>query len=390
MPDGKDLRIEWRGEILSDIGYGLQARRILKPLIDAGVDVKLIQAEHYIPEERQIKDLFWLEQLEKSKDKEDAPIRICYEIPPVAEYKKDAFNICYAMWESNKYPREWIGKINGGQAFIAGCPGLIDSAKNAGVKVPIGCIMPPLDTDVWCPEGPKTGIAGVESDNIVFMVNANWIPRKNFADLMTAFCCAFNGVKDVVLVIKTWGGNNSAEFKKQIKDNVHNKLNGLHHIDRPKVLIISDLLPEEQIIKLMRRADVYTTVSHGEGFDLPMVQAMSLGKICVATRFLGHDYYMTERNSIAVDYSLMPIVDAQAPGYTADQMWSRPNMEHYMECLQRAYKMVKDKSGQLEDMQEHARSTIQTKFNNDTITEDVIKTIRTLAKPALERECSKA
>ena len=62
MPDGKDLRIEWRGEILSDIGYGLQARRILKPLIDAGVDVKLIQAEHYIPEERRIKDLFWLEQ----------------------------------------------------------------------------------------------------------------------------------------------------------------------------------------------------------------------------------------------------------------------------------------------------------------------------------------
>jgi hypothetical protein len=65
-------------------------------------------------------------------------------------------------------------------------------------------------------------------------------------------------------------------------------------------------------------------------------------------------------------------------------------MDHYMECLQRAYKMVKDKSGQLEDMQEHARSTIQSKFNNDTITEGVIKTIRTLAKPALERECSKS
>ena len=44
-----------------------------------------------------------------------------------------------------------------------------------------------------------------------------------------------------------------------------------------------------------------------------MVQAMSLGKVCVATRYLAHDYYMTDRNSLPVKYSMLPVIDAQAP-----------------------------------------------------------------------------
>jgi len=259
----------------------------------------------------------------------------------------------------------------------------MESAKNGGVQRPIGCIMPPLDTEKWSPEGEALAVKDVGKDDVVFMVNANWIPRKNFGDLLSGFCCAFHGRKDVVLVIKTWGGDNSANFKKQVRDNVHGRLNSLHHIDRPRVLIISDLLPEEQVIRLMRRADVYATVSHGEGFDLPMVQAMSLGKVCVATRFLAHDHYMTDRNSIPVRYSLMPVIDAQAAHYTADQMWSRPDVAHFMEKLNEAYQLVKTGGGRLEDMQMAARKTIQEKFNSKAVTDHVIKTIKDLSEKAL-------
>ena len=169
------------------------------------------------------------------------------------------------MWETSKYPREWIGKLNGAQAMIAGCPALIESAKNAGVQRPTGCIMPPLDTEKWCPEGEKLEVDGIQENDVVFMINANWIPRKNFGDLLAGFCCAFDGVKDVVMIVKTWGGDNSAEFKRQVRENGHGRLNNLKHIHRPRVLMITDILPEEQVVKLMRRTDVYTTVSHGEG-----------------------------------------------------------------------------------------------------------------------------
>ena len=67
------------------------------------------------------------------------------------------------------------------------------------------------------------------------------------------------------------------------------------------------------------------------------------------------------------------------PHYTADQMWSRPNVDDYMDQLRAAYKLVKDGGGRLEDMQMAARKTIEDKFNEKTITDNVIKTITNLA-----------
>ena len=378
-----NLKIEWRGEILSDIGYGLQARRILKPLIESGIDVKLIQAEDYVPDHRRITDPYWLKQLEDSKAKPDAPIRISYEIPSVSKYRQGAINIAYVMWETDKYPREWIGKINEADIFFVGCPALVESAKKAGVDKPIYSIMPPLDLDTWCPEGPVLGIDGIKDNDAVFIVNANWIPRKNFGDLLVAFCCAFNGVKDVVLVIKTWGGDNSAEFKRQIKDNVAGRLNSLIHIGRPRVLIVSDILPEAQIVKLMRRADAYVTASHGEGFDLPMVQAMALGKVIVSTRYLAHEYYMNSMNSFIVNHTMVPVVDAKAAGYSADQMWSRPDIGDFMKKLAAAYTLIQSKSGELDDMKAAARRTMEDKFHKDVIVKNITDTLTEIASTRL-------
>jgi glycosyltransferase involved in cell wall biosynthesis len=256
--------------------------------------------------------------------------------------------------------------------FFAGCPALVDSAKNAGITVPCVPMMPPIDLDLWSPKGDKLAVDGVTDKDVVFMTNANWIPRKNFGDLLVGFCCALHGVKDAVLIVKTWGGDNSADFARQVRENVSGRLNSLVHINRPRVMLITDILPEAQVVKLMRRADVYVTVSHGEGFDLPAVQAMSLGKVVVSTRFLGHAHYMTEENSIPVRYSLVPVVDAKAPGYAADQMWSRPNVDHFMECIRKAYNIAKHKSGDYEDISQAARSTAETKFHKDVTTQNLI------------------
>jgi glycosyltransferase involved in cell wall biosynthesis len=179
-----DLKIEWEGEILSDIGYGIQARRIIKPLIEAGVDVKVIPKEDYVPDHRRIDDPYWLRLVEESKNKPDAPIRICYEIPQVSTYRQGAFNIAYAMWETDKYPKEWVDKINQANMFFSGCPELSQSAVKAGITVPVTPVIPPIDTDMWCPEGDTLAVQGIEDKDIVFMMNANWIPRKNFDDLL--------------------------------------------------------------------------------------------------------------------------------------------------------------------------------------------------------------
>jgi len=337
-----NLFIGHHGEILAITGYGLQARRVLKPLRERGVNIKLYQEEDYIPPEYRIEDKYWIQWIAESQDMPDPDIHIHYCLPPLARMNPNWKNILWSMWETTKYPNEWVPAINASTAFFAGCKALEKSAKDAGIKVPIMHVTPPIDTDMWCPEGEKIALEGATKDQVMFMYVANWIPRKNFWDLMTAFCCEFTGQKDVVLVIKTWGGDNSVGFKNMVGDQTKRHLHSLHDIDRPKVLLINDVMDESQLVKLMRTCDVYCSASYGEGFDLPMIQAMSLEKTIVATPFLSHGDYLNEHNSILTKYSLMPVQGAEVPNYHANQMWSRPDVKSFMGGLRAAYETVKE------------------------------------------------
>jgi hypothetical protein len=110
-----------------------------------------------------------------------------------------------------------------------------------------------------------------------------------------------------------------------------------------------------------------------------------MGKVMVSTRFLAHDYYMDNSNSIVVKHSLTPVVDAKAPFYTADQMWSRPDMEDYIKGLQRAYLMYKNKTGELKDMKAAARKTIIDQFSPDVVTKHLVEILKGIPAPQLQQ-----
>lgn len=376
MKDYSDIHIEWQSEITAKMGYGLQARRMLKPLIDGGAKVKLIPDEDYLQPHMKISDPYWDKQIELSKSMEEAPIRICYALPP--RYKPDPKKITvgYTMWETNKYPRPWVQHINGTcNYFFAGCDSLVESAKDGGITCPVIPMNATLDTDDWSPKGPHININEVPTEDVKFLFIGNFIPRKNLDQLLVAFAVAFEEVKDVSLIIKTWSHVNTAAGKKHISDAIGHllgKAGGLKH--KPRVSVISDILEEEQIMGLIRSCDVYTSVSRGEGFDLPMMQAMSMEKMIVTTRYLAHGDYLDDSNSIDVPFNLTPCVDAAAPLYDSYQLWSAPDMEAYIRSLQLAYTAVRQ--GTHKHLGQNARKTITQKYGVKTNTDYLANTIR--------------
>lgn len=369
----KDIKLEWHGEILAEVGYGLQARRVLKPLIEGGALVKLLPDEEYIPQERRIQDPFWLAQIERSKQLPDMPIRVSYTIPPLHKFNPKAKNISYAMWETNKYPHTWVPLINRANMFFAGSKALVDSAKNAGVIVPIVPMSPALDGTEWNPHGDKVELSGIAPTDTVFLYIASWLARKNILGLLTCFCAEFKGQKDVALVIKTWGGNNTVEHRNHIQGAIQNHLNSLSNIERPKISIIFDMMPESQVIKLMRRAEIYTCPSHGEGFNLPLMQAMALESLVVANDFLSHGDYLNSANSILYNYTLGPVEGTGMPDYSADQLWSFPDKLSYMTALRSAYQEIKDGK---HSKQKNARETILKKYNPTIVAQQLATALR--------------
>lgn len=367
------LHFDWVGEILAIRGYGLQARRILRPLIEGGANVKLIQDEDYVPEDKRIKDPWWLEQIAKSKTKPDSPVRVCYSLPNLYKLNKNAVNIGYTMWETSQYPREWVPMINQMQRFWVGTPSLEKSAKAAGIKIPIDTVCATIDLSEWTPDGPVTSISEIPSNSVKFMFVGDWIPRKNYHDLIIGYLSAFSGVKDAALIIKTWSNQPGQEGRKNIENAVRHYGDKIQGIDKPKIYLLTDMIEESSMIQLMRGMDVYTTVSHGEGFDLPMVQAMALGKPVVATNFLAHEDYMTVENSIPVNFTLQPVFDAVAPLYQAYQLWSRPDLLDYIYKLRTAYQLVK--TNKASTLGAKAREEMTNRFSTEVNTPKVCAAI---------------
>lgn len=124
--------------------------------------------------------------------------------------------------------------------------------------------------------------------------------------------------------------------------------------------------------------DCYTTVSKGEGFDLPMVQAMSLGKLVVATDYLAHADYMNTDNSIPVKYTMKPVYDAVAPLYHAYQWWSSPDMFDYVSKLRVAYSLIK--TGRDKEIGLKARDTVNKLFSPDVNTPKIVEAIERASK----------
>lgn len=363
------------------MGYGLQARRILKPLIEGGADVKIIPDEDYLPEHMRLKDPYWTKLIEDSKNKPDTDIRICYCIPPRAKPQEKGVNILYAMWETDEYPRQWAKIINSGfNIFFAGCNSLIASAKKAEITVPIIAVNATLDCKEWNPVGNKMTINEIPNDHIKFLFIGNFIPRKNFEDLLLGFNVAFENVKDVSLIIKTWSNANDGNGKKHLIESfrhLNSKATGLH--SKPKVILLSDILNEDQIINLIRGSDCYVSVSKGEGFDLPMIQSMALEKLILTTRFLAHGDYLNDSNSIDIKYTLAPCTDAAAPNYDSYQNWAKPDMQDYISKLKQAYTMIKE--GKHTALGKAARETVVNNFSEEVNTDKIAHILRGIKIP---------
>jgi len=379
MDKYKDIQIEWFGEIRAKMGYGLQARRMLRPLIEGGATVKIIPDEDYLPDHMKIKDDFWESHLDKSKFIADMPIRICYCLPSRAQVNPNAINIFYAMWETTQYPREWADIINKmSHIFWAGCDSLVESAKAAGIQVPILPVNATLNTSEWDSKDiVKLNINEIPDTDVKYLFIGNFIPRKNLEELILGFNVAFDGCPDASLIIKTWSSSNTPENKKHIADAIRhfsNKGTGLNK--KPKITVITDILDEDNIKSLIKSTDFYVSVSHGEGFDLPLMQSMSMGKVPITTRFLAHRDYLTDNNSINVGFTLTPCKDAAAPLYDSYQMWSRPDMLSYINALRNSYMMYKKHQDKYNNMSTRAIDTIKTKFDVSYNTDSIAHTIR--------------
>jgi len=177
--------------------------------------------------------------------------------------------------------------------------------------------------------------------------------RKNLPELLLSYFNAFTHNDDVLLVIKInssgkTSGQASEELKKIIEEmKVRSGIN--RNVKKfPKIAIISEFLTEEKLASLHLSCDTFVTMSRGESWCNPAIDAIAFGNKIIAPNFgafKDYNLYSSDFGDL-IDGSITPALgnhNAPMGLYSSKELWFRPNIEEMSELMLKYF--TKNNSG---------------------------------------------
>jgi glycosyltransferase involved in cell wall biosynthesis len=238
----------------------------------------------------------------------------------VWQHKADYF-IGRSMFETDRVPEGWVGSANNDevvQEIWVPSQFNVETFIEAGIReeklrvVPEGfdghlfdpatvdapldlSALPALLTNVREAEREGEEAQGDRCPQGVyrFLAVGKWEARKGYEDLLTAYDEAFGAQDCVELWLKL------SHLSDEDIASVSALLPGGE--DAPRVTVVHSMIPQAQLPALYAAADAVVSATHGEGFGLPLLEAMAMGVPVVATNFSGLTAFVQEGIAFPVE-----------------------------------------------------------------------------------------
>jgi glycosyltransferase involved in cell wall biosynthesis len=143
--------------------------------------------------------------------------------------------------------------------------------------------------------------------------------------------------------------------------------------DAPHVEVIGDQLPESILASLYRSVDCFVFPTRGEGWGLPIIQAMSMGLATIATNFSGNVDFLTAENSYLIPIEgVEPLPDGSPYGNSPNKSWAVLSVERLSSYMLYASRNVQ----QTKAVGRRARRDVIAQYSEDVIGEVVLERLR--------------
>jgi glycosyltransferase involved in cell wall biosynthesis len=383
------IKLDIVTDVSSPSGYAAHARALIQAIKnDIDIRVPPVKGNQVdVPLPKEVLDEYQI--MIKKDRKPDAILYFC--TPEFWEPKAGIYNIGWLQWESTHisnvefdYPRRqihpsktnWVAMMNRMDEIWTGSNQAKQAFINSGVVRPIKIIQGPVDTNFYAPESPEIepGLIGVthepdgtpiprEKRRFVVGLIGEWCKRKNNeAVLSTALTCL---PPDRSIVVIKAHLNDVGTQRDELKKIVATVKNSLRVGKLAPVVLIDEMLSDIHMRGLMQTFDTYYCLSRGEGLNLPLVQCMSMEKVCIATNWSAHKDYMVDgKNGYLID-CVMKVVRGQevwpepvTPWYRG--FWAEPDEGQACRALRHVFDVWAKDKGMLElsQMKRSARNTI--------------------------------
>ncbi|MGD0392252.1 MAG: glycosyltransferase [Acidimicrobiales bacterium] len=258
----------------------------------------------------------------------------------------------YFGWEESRVPDSVVADFN---SYLDGVGVMSvfvrDVLRDCGVDIPIRVV----GNGVEIPDPTATVEAQelVDLRSFTFLHISSAFPRKGVDVLLESYYAAFDGTSDVSLVLKTFPNphNQVGEILDRLRST---------HPNPPDVRWIDRDLDDREIHALYGLADCYVHPARGEGFGLPVAEAMAAGVPVISVAYSGLADFVSEETAVTIPYTLE---QAQTHLDLENSIWAEPDGDILALELQR---MVDDPDGPaVRERVEAARELITTRFSWD-------------------------
>lgn len=322
VEDGnRKQEIQIQGPFETSYSLAKVNRRLAEALDDLGENSVSIYCTEgpgdYEPKKEDLRDKehaknLWLKS--KQVTYPDVTIRNMY--PPRVADANGAFNFGSFGWEEDVIPNEYIYNFNKYLNGIGTTSDFVTKAlQDSGLTIPVKT----MGNGVDLPENyDNLGKYPLKTKKkIKFLHISSAFPRKGVDLLLKGYFEEFSALDDVCLVIKTFPNphNTVPEQLKQLRK---------QYPDGPEVELINEDLPIEKLYGLYKSADCYVQMARGEGFGLPVAEAMLAKVPVIVSNNTGMADFCNEENALLVDYEM---VEAKSHLSAKGAHWAEPNVE---------------------------------------------------------------
>lgn len=271
------------------------------------------------------------EMYKKGKKANNANIVLRNLYPPRVHDAKGLVNMTNSYgWEESAFPQNFLDEFN---QHLDALPVMSKYVQKVmidnGLSIPAPVIGVGVDHLLDVNE-KKVNLKTKKA--FKFLHISSCFPRKGVDVLLKAYCSTFKNSDDVCLVIKTFPNPHN---------DVESQIEYYKSIDKncPEIELINKDLTDEHIVSLYRQCNCLVGPSRGEGYGLPMAEAMLFDLPVITTGFGGQVDFCNNETAWLIDYDF---TKAQTHMKLFNSYWVNPKWEHLSELMQNILNLSKE------------------------------------------------